>query len=105
MNSKNNLILRYVEGDMDDKERALFETELRNSIPLQRELSRCRSVYNEFSAYKNVNANDDYFGNMVPAFRSKLPAKIKRSFLPNIAWGSAALMVAGMFLFILLNKN
>jgi hypothetical protein len=105
MNSKNNLILRYIEGDMEDKERTLFETELRNSIPLQKELSRCRAVYDEFSTYKDINAGGDYFMNMVPIFKSNLQEKIKRFPLPKIAWGSAVLMVAGMFLFLLLNRN
>jgi hypothetical protein len=105
MNSKNNLILRYIEGDMNEKERTLFETELRNSISLQKELSKCRSVFDKFSVYKNINAGEDYFMNMVPVFRLNLPGKIKRFPLPKIAWGSAALIVAGMFLFLLLNRN
>ena len=78
MNSKNDLIIKYIEGNLDDNEKALFETELSNSLSLQKELSTYRNVFNEFSGYKEIPADDDYFRNMVPRFRSKLPGKLKR---------------------------
>ena len=75
MNSKNNLILKYIEGNLTGDERNLFESELRNSPSLQKELSKYQNIYNEFSGYKEIPADYDYFRNMIPRFRSKLPGK------------------------------
>ena len=105
MNSMNDLIIRYIEGSLDDKEKTMFEAELKNSLSLQNELSKYRNVYKEFSGYKNILTDDDYFRNMVPRFRSKLPGKLKRFPLQRVAFVSAASMIVVMFLFLLLNKT
>jgi len=105
MNSKNDLILRYIEGSLTGEDRNRFETELRNSPSLQRELSRYKNVYNEFSGYKEISADDDYFRNMVPRFRSKLPGKLKRFPLQKVSFASAAALIVVMFLFLLLSKT
>ena len=105
MNSKNDLILRYIDGNMDEEEKIRFETELRNSITLQQEVSRYRNVCNEFSAYKGIPADDDYFRNMVPKFRSKLPGKLKRFPLQPVALASVASLIVVMFLFLVLPRS
>ena len=61
MNSKNDLILKYIEGSLTGDEKTRFETELNNSASLQKELSRYRKVYSQFSGYKDIPADDDYF--------------------------------------------
>ena len=105
MNSKNDNILRYLEGNMDGEEKTRFEAELRNSLSLQKELSMFKTVFYEFSGYKEIPADDDYFRNMVPRFRSKLPGKLKRFPLQKVALASSASMIVVMFLFLLLNKT
>jgi hypothetical protein len=105
MNSKNDLIFKYIEGDMNERERILFESELKNSISLQKELDRYKAIYTKFSAYKDISADEDYFINMVPRFRSKLPGEIKKFPLPRFAFGSAVVIVTALFMFLLLNKN
>lgn len=90
---------------MDEKEKSIFESELKNSVSLQKELAKYRAVYNEFSGYKDVKIESDYFRNLVPRFRSKLSGEIIKFPLPKFAFGSAALVVVIMFLFILLNRN
>src|ERR1035437_6480334 len=93
MNSKNDNILRYLEGNMDGEEKTRFEAELRNSLSLQKELSMFKTVFYEFSGYKEIPADDDYFRNMVPRFRSKLPGKLKRFPLQKVALASSASMI------------
>jgi hypothetical protein len=105
MNSKNDLIIRYLEGSLDDKEKTTFEEELKNSLYLQKELSKYQNVNNKFSYYKDVPVDDDYFRNMVPGFRSKLPGKLKRFPLLRIAFISASSLVVVMFMFLLLNRT
>jgi hypothetical protein len=105
MNLKNDLILRYIDGNMDGEEKIRFEAELKNSLSLQKEISKYRNVCNGFSGYKDIPADDDYFRNMVPRFRSKLPGKLKRFPLQKVAFASAASLIVVMFLFLLLNKT
>jgi hypothetical protein len=105
MNSKNDLILKYIEGSLTGDEKTRFETELNNSPSLQKELSRYRNVYNEFSGYKEIPTDDDYFRNMVPRFRSKLPGKLKRFPMQRVALVSSACIIVIMFMFLLLNRN
>jgi hypothetical protein len=105
MNSKNDLILKYIDGNMDEKERIRFETELKNSITLQQEVSSYRNVYNEFSTYNQIHADNDYFSNMVPRFRSKLPGKLKRFPLRQVAFASMASLIVVMFLFLVLRRS
>jgi hypothetical protein len=105
MNSKNDLILRYIEGNLTEEEKIRFETELNNSPSLQKELSMYKTVFNEFSGYKEIPADDDYFRNMIPRFRSKLPGKLKRFPLQRVAFVSSACLIVVMFMFLLLNKN
>src|ERR1035437_5263376 len=105
MNSKNDLILRYIDGNLDGEEIIRFEAELRISPSLQKEISNYLNVCNEFSDYKEIPADDDYFRNMVPQFRSKIPGKMKRFPLYRVAFVSVASMIVVMFMFLLLNKT
>jgi hypothetical protein len=105
MNLKNDLILRYIDGNLDGEEKIQFEAELKNSLSLQKEISKYRNVCNRFSSYKDIPADDDYFRNMVPRFRSKLPGKLKRFPLQKVALASAASLIVVMFLFLLLNRT
>jgi hypothetical protein len=105
MNSKNDLLLKYIEGSLTDDEKTRFESELNNSLSLQNELLRYKTVYDGFSAYKEIPADDDYFRNMVPRFRSKLPGKLRRFPLLKVAYISSACLIVVMFAFLLLNKN
>jgi hypothetical protein len=105
MNSKNDLIIRYIEGTLDNAEKTLFETELKNSPSLQKELSLYKKVFSEFSGYKDIPVNDDYFRNMVPIFRSKLPGKLKKFPLRQVALASVASLIVVVFLFLLLNRT
>ena len=105
MNSKNDIILRYLDGTLEGEEKTLFESELKNSISLQKELAKYKLVFEEFSGYKEIPADDDYFRNMVPRFRSKLPGKLKRFPLQKVSFVSAAAVLVVMFLFLLLNRS
>jgi len=105
MNSKNDHILKYLEGKLNEAEKTRFETELKNSPSLQNELWMYKNVLDEFSGYKDIPVDDDYFRNMVPLFRSKLPGKLKRFPLQKVSFVSAAALMVVMFLFLLLNKT
>ena len=105
MNLKNDRILRYIEGNLDGEEKIRFEAELKNSPSLQNELSMLNNVLKGFSGYNEIPADDYYFRNMVPRFRSKLPGKLKRFPLQRVAFASAASLIIVMFLFLLLNKT
>ncbi|MDR3666035.1 MAG: hypothetical protein P4L35_04235 [Ignavibacteriaceae bacterium] len=105
MNSKNDLILNYIEGKLSGEDKNKFESELKNSSSLQKELAAYRNVYNQFSGYKEIPSDDDYFRNMIPRFRSKLPGKLKRFPLQKVSFAAAASLIVVMFMFLLLNKT
>jgi hypothetical protein len=105
MNSKNDIILRYLDGTLEGEEKTLFEKELSNSPSLQEQLSNYKCVFDEFASYDVTSVDDDYFRNMVPKFRSKLPGKLKRFPLQKVSFASAASLIVIMFLFLLFNRT
>jgi len=105
MNSQNEKILRYIDGEMSEKERFLFEEELRISPDLQKQLNTFQSVNKVFNIYSEPAADEYYFRNMVSGFRAKLPGKLKRFPLQSVAFGTVSIVIACMFLFLLLNKS
>ena len=105
MNSQNDKIVQYVDGAMTEKEKTLFEEELKSSPELQKQLATFRSIAGAFSIYAEPAADEYYFRNMVPGFRAKLPGRLKRFPLLTVSFASASIVVVSMFLFLLLNKS
>lgn len=105
MNSQNDIMIRYIDGEMTEKERILFEEQIRISPELQKQVASFRSINEAFNVYSQPVADEDYFRNMVPGFRSRLPGKLKRFPMQGVAFGTVSLVIASMFLFLLLNKS
>jgi hypothetical protein len=98
-------MIRYIDGEMTEKERILFEEQIRISPELQKQVASFRSINEAFNVYSQPVADEDYFRNMVPGFRSRLPGKLKRFPMQGVAFGTVSLVIASMFLFLLLNKS
>jgi hypothetical protein len=105
MNSQNEKVLRYVDGAMAEKEKSLFEEELKSSPELQKQLTTFRSITGAFSIYAEPAADEYYFRNMVPGLRAKLPGRLKRFPLLRVSFITASIVVVSMFLFLLLNRS
>jgi hypothetical protein len=105
MNSQNEKILNYIDGEMNDMERSQFEEILKNSPELQKQLASMRIINDAFSIYSQPASEESYFRNMVPGFRAKLPGRLKRFPLQGVAFASMSLVIVSMFLFLLLNKS
>ena len=105
MNSQNEKILRYIEGEMSEMERSIFDEQLKISPELQKQLASFRSINDAFRVYSQPAAEEYYFRNMIPGFRAKLPGQLKRFPLRSVAFASMSLVIVSMFLFLLLNKS
>ena len=105
MNSQNEKMIRYIDGEMTEKERMLFEEQIKISPELQKQLASFKSINEAFNVYAEPAADEYYFRNLVPGFRSRLPGKLKRFPLQSVAFGTVSLVIASMFLFLLLNKS
>ncbi len=66
------LIIRYIDGQLSNIEKTGFEKKLQTSEELREKVEEFRRVANEFSQTEFRSIDEDYFNNIVPAFRSSL---------------------------------
>ena len=90
-------IIRYIDGQMDSKEKFRFEEELKNSSSLQNELEACRKLLGEFREVKNISVEEKYFIDLLPEFRAKISSAKKLRFYPSFAYSLAAVLLIVFF--------
>ncbi|NNG26659.1 MAG: hypothetical protein HKM87_03985 [Ignavibacteriaceae bacterium] len=94
-------IIKYLEGELQEDERSLFEKDLSNSETLRNELAAYNKVLTSFDEQKLFDTESTYFTNLVPSIREKLEQR--KTINPFRKLGYAAgfllLFVAGYFIF------
>jgi hypothetical protein len=104
MNLKNDIILQYLEGQLDEVSKKRFEEELHSSAILQKEIEAYTEVNERFSSYRNIQVADNYFNNIIPRFRESRSRESNKIRIPIIAFGSTVLLITVMFLYLLSNN-
>ena len=101
----NNKIILYLDGQMNGEEKAAFEKELDGSQALSNELKRLKEFNTGISELKNIPAQEDYFVQMIPKFRSKHEQKRKFSLFPGIAYSVTTATAVIIVMLFVMNKN
>lgn len=89
----------YIDGSLSDDEIVEFENALKESLPLQQELERCRQLWESLQNYQQQAVPD---WNPTSIYRSPLKAK-SNSWLPMAI--AATALVVSLFPYIHINDN
>jgi hypothetical protein len=95
-------VILYIDGEMTPEEKISFETELKNSPVLQKELNLYKNFFASIEETKNVSHSNSYFDNIVPEFRQRLENNKQRKFYPGAAYVFPAISVIFLLFFFLL---
>lgn len=96
-------ILQYLDGQLNEDEKILFENELNSSPELKKKLDEYISVKSKLNEFNDIQVDETYFNRIVPEFRKRLEIKKKarRIFLFSFANSLAAIII----LYIVLSPN
>ncbi len=102
MKNKDKIIL-FLDGQMDENDRTLFEKEMASDPELKNEMIKFNEFMNNINSLKGISTDPDYFINIVPAFREKLGKKKKFNLLPKLAAGLTTISAVVLLLVITMN--
>ncbi len=94
-------IIKYLDGELEEEEKALFEKDLSRSETLRKELAAYKKVLTAFDEQKLFETESMYFTNLVPAIREKLGQRETINPFRKLGYAAAfiLLFVAGYFIF------
>lgn len=94
-------IIKYLDGELEEEEKALFEKDLSRSETLRNELAAYKKVLTAFDEQKLFETESMYFTNLVPAIREKLGQRETINPFRKLGYVAAfiLLFVAGYFIF------
>ena len=94
-------IIKYLDGELQEEEKALFEKDLSDSEVLRNELAAYKKVITEFNDQKYFNTESTYFTNLVPAIREKLEQRETINPFRKLGFAASFILifVAGYFIF------
>lgn len=94
-------IIKYLDGELEEEEKALFEKDLSRSETLRNELAAYKKVLTAFDEQKLFDTESMYFTNLVPAIREKLGQRETINTFRKLGYAAAfiLLFVAGYFIF------
>ena len=95
-------IILYLDNQMNDEERRIFEIELSKSTELSKQLESYKNFMHSMKIDENDFRDQEYFVNLIPKFRKNLPTD-KRSFKIKTAY--ALTSVASVVAIVLLIFN
>ncbi|MFA3781550.1 hypothetical protein ABRY23_00625 [Melioribacteraceae bacterium 4301-Me] len=99
---KDEKILRYLSGLMNDEEAKEFIDQLKHSPELLEEYNEIKSYLENIVSVKNVTASDSkYFINLLPRAKQKLSSEEKSTFTKKIVYIVPVLTAILVLLFIL----
>lgn len=81
-------ILRYLDGSLDSAEIEALKAEIEKSASVRKEYERLLHLNKKLKALSDIEAEPDYFINLLPRFRERINQKKKKSFVPAYAWGT-----------------
>ena len=102
----NDKIILYVDGQMNDDERAAFEKDLLNSSALRDELESYKKFLLSLKELKEVNPEEEYFIQMIPKLRGRIEERKKAKYIPKLALSFTTITaVTVVLIFSFLNKG
>ena len=94
-------IIKYLEGDLPEDEKALFEKDLSHSETLRNELAAYKKVLTKFDEQKLFDTESTYFTNLVPSIREKFEQRKTINPFRKLGFATALILIfaAGYFIF------
>ncbi|MBS4033763.1 MAG: hypothetical protein KGZ85_04805 [Ignavibacterium sp.] len=110
MKKFNHRIIDYLDGQMNAKQREELESELRDSIQMQKEFEEYESLFNFVKAEKSKVIDKDYAVSIIPAFRKRIEKKRPLRIYNKLAYAIsvfsfAALVIIFITLFSSTDEN
>lgn len=96
-------IMKYVEIELSEKERAAFEAELNDSEELRQELNKYLKVKRESGNLKELKLSPLYLDSILPEFRKKFETRKSLSFKKNLGYAFGMMLVFILSVVILKN--
>lgn len=95
-------IILYLDNQMNDEERRVFEIELNKSSELSKQIESYKSVMQSLKVDEQNFANEDYFVNLVPKFRETMSVN-KKPFKFRTAYALTAVVSVLAFILLIFN--
>ena len=94
-------IIKYLDGELTEQEKGLFEKDLSRFETLQNELNAYKKVLTEFNEQKLFDTESTYFTNLVPSIREKLEQRKTINAFRKLGFAAALILifVVGYFVF------
>jgi hypothetical protein len=103
MDSEKNKILNYLAGKMSEKDKNLFEDELKVSDSLRINFENIKNKLNEIKREgENLETDDRYFSALVPRMYERLELKKKSKLMFRISYAGASIAAAAIILFFVI---
>jgi hypothetical protein len=96
-------ILQYLDGQLTEDEKILFEKELNSSPELKKKYEEYISVSSKLNEFKNIEADETYFNGIVPEFRNRLEIKKKTRKIFSFSFANS--LAAIIILYFVLSPN
>jgi hypothetical protein len=93
MNKYDEMIVKYLDEQLSDKERIEFECELKTNAELKNIFENYKKVNELFSTGKEPNVDQDYFNGIVPQFRQKLEKETYTLLFRKIGYAFATILM------------
>lgn len=101
MKKINDRIIDYLDGHMNSKQREEFESELKDSVQLQKEFKEYEFLFNSVEIEKSRVIDKDYAESIIPAFRKRIEKNKPFRFSEKLAYAMSALSLAALVILIL----
>ncbi len=88
MNKNEELVIRYLSGEMEEEELLTFELRLNNSDEFKKLADEYSKVFDKVNKQKSVEGNYFYFENILQKFYSQNKSKSKSNLIRNLAYAS-----------------
>jgi len=83
---KNDEILKYLSGMMNDTEKSDFENKMSASADLQNDFAKLNNKLAEICSLKDIKEDSPYFQNLLPRVRQKIEKRAIRKLYPQFAY-------------------
>ncbi len=104
MKKINDKIILYLDGQMSDDEKLVFEDELKRSETRRRELEDYKNFLGDIKEVQNISIDENYFSQMIPKFRGRMEERSKFRIIPKFALGITTI-AAVLLLVLYISKN
>ena len=99
----NDRILQYLDGQLTESEKEIFEKELNSSPGLKKEYDEYLSTQLELNEFKNIEVDETYFNGIIPEFRNRLEVKKKTRKIFSFSFANS--LIAIILLYFVLKPS